>query len=323
MNSIVQVTFRFAALVGLAILTLAAGCKKKAASEVLARVGDQTITVHDFQAELQRRIANRQTIPDRQKLLEEMITRATLVQRARVAGLENAADVRRTFEDVLIAKLKESELEPKLDEAKVSSDEIKADYEREIGHFTQPAKAHLAIVYLAANSKIDTNQISEISARATEARRLALALPPGEQGFGKVAAQFSEDQVSRYRGGDAGWFTSQDAFAHWPKEVIATGFRLKKNGDVSDVIRAADGFYLVKKMDSREPVILPLAQVQGNISRNLLKEKRTRIEESYRQSLNASAKVQADLKLLSRIEYPTQSVASAAKSAPPALPSAQ
>jgi parvulin-like peptidyl-prolyl isomerase len=317
MKSFAQI-IRNTAVLAAAALVLMAGCGKKSAPDVLARVGEQTITVADFKAELQRRIANRQAVPDRQKLLEEMISRATLVQRARAAGLENAVDVRRTFEDVLIAKLKEAELEPKVAATKVSPDEVRATYEKEIAHFTQPGKAHLAMIYLAANSKTETNHLAEITVRADEARRLALALPASVQGFGTVAADFSDDQVSRYRGGDAGWYTTDQLADRWPKEVVAAGLTLKNNGEISDVIRVVDGFYLVKKMDARPPVVMPFAQMQAGIERRLLTAKRARAEDEFRQSLRVAAKVQTDLQLLSRVDFPTQSVASAA--VPPSLP---
>jgi peptidyl-prolyl cis-trans isomerase C len=240
------------------------------------------------------------------------------VQRAKAAGLENAVDVRRTVEDVLIAKLKEAELEPKVAAAKVSPEEIRATYEKEIARFTQPGKAHLAMIYLAGNSKTQTNRLAEITARADEARRLALDLPTTVQGFGTVAADFSDDQVSRYRGGDAGWYATDQLADRWPKEVVAAGLALKNKGEVSDVIRAADGFYLVKKMDARPPVVMPFAQAQSGIERRLLTAKRARAEDEFRQSLRVAAKVQTDLQLLSQVDFPTQSVASAA--VPPSLP---
>lgn len=303
------------ALTGVALL--AAGCGKKSAPDTLARVGGQEITVADFKAELRQRIANRQNLPDRQTLLGEMITRATLLQRARAAGLENAPDVRRTVEDVLIAKLKETELDRGLGVLKVSAEEIRAAYERDAAQFCQPAKAQLAFVFLAADPKWAANRLDEVAARAREARRLALGLPATEKGFGPVAANFSEDQISRYRGGDGGWFTSNFTASRWPNEVIAAGLDLKNNGDISEVVRAADGFYLVKKTDSRPAVNPPLAQVQSGIEHRLLAAKRARLEAEFRQ-VPPAVSVQINLQLLSTVDYPTRTIGNAAL--PPSLP---
>lgn len=301
-----------------ALMLCATGCGKKSATDVLARVGDQAITVADFQAELQYRTANRQPIPERQALLEEMITRLVLVQRAKAAGLENAPDMQHTFANMLVAKLKETELEPRLAAVKISPEEIRAAYDQEAARYTQPAKAKLAMVYLAADTKLPTNLLAGITARASEAHQQALALPATEKGFGHVAADFSEDQATRYRGGDAGWFTCDFLAERWPKEVLAAGLALANVGDISEIIRAADGLYFVKKVDARPSVVAPLAQVQGGIERRLLAAKREQMEKDFAQSLRAG-KVQTDLSLLSQVAYPTQSPMSVA-ALPPALP---
>lgn len=299
------------------LLLLAAGCAKKSAPNVLARVGDQVITVDDFEAEVQYRVANRQPIPERLALLEQMVTRLTLVQQAKADGLENATDVRRNFEDMLIARLQENKLEPQLVAVKVSPDEIKAAYVRDAARFTQPAKVHLAIIFLAADAKWSTNRLAEMAARARQARQQARALPASEKGFGSVAADFSADQITRYRGGDAGWFTTNLFAARWPSAVLTAGLALASDGDVSEIIQAADGFYLAKRMDARPSVVQPLEQVQGGIERRLLAAKRTEIEQAFRRSLRAG-KVQTDLPLLTTVAYPTQALSVATR--PPSLP---
>lgn len=320
MKTLVQNLCCPAAIAALAALALTAGCGKKLPADVLARVGEQQITVQDFKAEVQRRTASHLLIPSREALLEEMIARLALVQRARAAGLENSAEVRHATELALIAKFKDTKLAPQVAAVKVSPEEIRAAYAANRARFTQPAKSHLAMIFLAANSKMNTNQVAEISARAGEAHTLALALPAAEKDFGQVAAKFSEDQVGRYRGGEAGWFSDDNLFGRWPKEILAAGLALKNIGDISGVLQAKDGFYIVKKMDARDAVITPLEAAQGNLEHQLLLAKRERVTADFRASLRAAAKVQTDSQLLSRVDYPTQSVAKAADAVPPSLP---
>jgi len=296
-----------------------AGCGKKTAPDVLARVGEQVITVDDFQTELQYRTANRQPVPaERAALLDQMITRLTLVQQAKADGLEKSPDVHRLYEEMLIARLKEKELDPQRVALKVLPGEIQAEYERDAARFTQPAKAQLAIIFVAADPKFDTNRLAEMAARAAEARQLAIALPVTEKGFGPVAAGYSEDQVTRYRGGDAGWFTADLLASRWPREVINIGLALSQIGETSEVIHAGNGFYFVKKMDARPPVITPLVQVQGTIVHRLLTDKSLQLEVDFNQSLRAG-KVQTNLDLLARVTYPAPNPMNMA-SRPPAAP---
>ena len=301
-------------------LVFAAGCSKKTPpSDVLAHVGDRDITVADFKAEYERRAANRQTLPDRAVLLEQMVTRETLLQSAKSAGLDKNAEVRRACEDVLISKLKATQLEPQLDAVKISSEEIEAAYKKEITRYTQPAKVQLAFVFIAVDAKTDTNQVAAAAARAAEARQLAAALPATSHGFAQVAADFSDDQVTRYRGGDAGWFAVDALADRWPKAVVNAGFNLKNSGDISDVLRAANGFYLVKKIDARAAVVTPLEQVSAAISHRLLIAKKLAAEEKFSASARAAAKVSTDTALLATVSYPAPNPTAAAAT-PPALP---
>ncbi|MFM2082829.1 MAG: hypothetical protein RL380_1520 [Verrucomicrobiota bacterium] len=308
-----------AAFAVLAALVWSPGCGKKPAANVLATVGSQVVTVEDFQAEVARRTATHQPLPSREVLLEDLVARAALLERACAAGFENSPEVKRARENALLAKLRDTELAPQVAAVKISPEQIQTAYESNRARFTQPAKTHLAIIYLAASAKMNPNQFAEISARAHEARSLALALPLDAKDFGAVAANFSEDQVGRYRGGEAGWFTGDDLFGRWPKAIITAGLALKNPGDVSDVLTAKDGFYLVKKMDARAAVITPLAQAQAGLEHQLLLAQRERVTADFRASLRSAAKVRTDSALLSRMEFPTQAVA-AAEAVPPALP---
>ena len=303
-----------------AALVFSAGCSKKSPpSDVLAHVGDRDLTVADFKAEYERRAANRQPLPDRAVLLEQMVTRETLLQSAQSAGLDKDAEVRRACEDVVIAKLKATQLEPQIDAVKISPEEIQSAYEKEISRYTQPAKVQLAFVFIAVDAKADTNQVAAAAARAREARQLAAALPANTRGFGQVAADFSADQVTRYRGGDAGWFAADALADRWPKAVVAAGFNLKNSGDLSDGLRAANGFYLVKKIDSRAAVVTPLEQVSAVISHRLLIAKKLAAEEKFSASARAAAKVSTDTALLATVSYPAPNPTAAAAT-PPALP---
>ena len=302
-------------------LLFATGCGKKSApSNVLAQVGNVAITTEDFQAEVARRQANRQPLPDKQTLLEQLVARATLVQSALAAGLDKTPEVRRATEDLLIATFQEKELAPKIAAVKISAAEISAAYTNELARFTQPAKAQLAFIFIAADAKLGTNELASLAARAEAAAAAARALPADTKGFGKVAADFSDDQLTRYRGGDGGWFTAAAGFFdRWPKAIVDAGLALEKSGAVTAVLREAKGFYLVKKTDVRAATVAPFAQVQANIERRLRVEKVAQTEAEFQTQMQAAVKVQRDAALLANVAYPTSNL-DAATSVPPSLP---
>jgi parvulin-like peptidyl-prolyl isomerase len=308
---------RFACAVFALALALA-GCAKRPSADVLARVGDQEITVADFKAECERRLALHQKLPDRQALLDQLVDRATALQQARAAGLQNDFEVRRAAEDALLAKFRETQFAPKIAAVKVTPEEIQSAYERDVARYTQPAKVKLAILFVAVDAKAESNQVAVAEARVQAALAKAATLPADTRGFGPVAADFSDDQLTRYRGGDAGWFADDGLETRWPKEILAAGFALKSVGELSAALRGSEGFYAVKKLDARPSSVTPLAQVRSVIERRLVAAKRQAVEQALLAAARAAAKVSVNPERLANVAYPTQSESQVA-GLPPAM----
>src|SRR5438093_9544679 len=95
------------------------GCSREHDPSVLATVGASEIRVNDLQAEISRRRALPASF-DRNAVLQEMILRRALLATALQLGLDRNPDVVRACENVLIARLKESELQPRLEKISVS-----------------------------------------------------------------------------------------------------------------------------------------------------------------------------------------------------------
>jgi parvulin-like peptidyl-prolyl isomerase len=253
-------------------------------------------------------------------LLEEMITQESLVQKARAGGFENDPDFQRACRSLLVSKYKEHELTPRVEALQVSTEELRAAYEKQKDRHAQPGKARLALVQIKTDPKMSDARLAELRTRIEEARAESLAFTNGPQGFGKVAVACSEDQASRYKGGDVGWFDEGQTHYRWPAEVIAAGFALKNSGDVSEVIRASNGLYLVKKLDTRAASVTPLAQVEEGLRRQLLKEKREQAEKLFLSEARRAAGVQTFSEALASMPVPSTTVARRTTAEPPGLP---
>jgi parvulin-like peptidyl-prolyl isomerase len=285
-------------------------------------VGNREITAADFKQEVEWRKQNERPLPDKEILLGEMISRELALQKAKALGLEKDRDVQRTYEDILTSKLRERELVSRVSAVKVSPEEVRADYQKDLQRYTQPAKARLALIYIKTDRKMSQEKIAEQATRMGEVLALAKALPENVKGFDRVAVDFSEDQSSRYKGGDVGWFDEGEARYRWPNEVVQAGFALK-TGEVSSVIKTSDGFYLIKKTDARDAAVASFEQVQGTIQHQLLAEKRRETEKDFARELQSFAPVQTNEQALAGIDYPKTTVATAPEFKPPALPRSQ
>lgn len=265
-------------------------CRKAAApaKPILASVGEVAITPEDLLAEAARLQAAHHPVPDKETLLQDMVNHLALLQRAKAAGVDRELQVQREVGNLIIGRYLDRELQAKLVAVTVPTNEVREEYERQIAHFTQPAKARLALLRLDGGKKMSDTRRAELRARLEEARRRALAQPapaprpdvPG--GFGALAIEFSDDTASRYRGGDIGWLEAGRNTYPWPRPVIEAGFALEK-GVVSELIEAENSFFLVMKTDVRAAVRTPFEQVQSSIRQRLLTQKRHALDAAFRQ----------------------------------------
>jgi parvulin-like peptidyl-prolyl isomerase len=309
-------------LMGIAGLIVLSSCSRSPAPDptVLATVGDRVIRVADVQREIAWRQSARRGVPEPRALLEEMISQESLVQKARAAGLEKDVEFQRACRSLLVSKYKERELTPRVETLQVSAEELRTAYEQQKDRHTQPGKARLALVQIKTDPMMSDARLAALRTRIEEARAESLALTDGSQGFGKVAVAYSEDQATRYKGGDVGWFDEGQTHYRWPAEGISAGFALKNCGDVSEVILAANGFYLVKKLDTRAASVTPLAQVEEGLRRQLLKEKREQAEKHFFSEARRVAGVKIFSDALASIPAPSTTVARRSAEQPPSLP---
>jgi peptidyl-prolyl cis-trans isomerase C len=315
-----------------AAAALLSGCEKKPAaaatgSPVVARAGDEVITVADVEKEVQRRLAKGVNVPEKSALIQEMLERLAAVASARQANLHADPETKHEMENVLIAKLRAQELETKLAALSVSEEEIRAAYEAGSGQLHRPAKVRLAMLQMQGGVNMSDAKRAELRARMEEALQKAAETPAeggrggAANGFGQVAVQYSDDQVSRYRGGDIGWLDEGVFSYHWPKEVLAAGYALEK-GQRSDIIESAGNLYVVMKTDRRDGSTTPFAEAQNSLRRDLLAKKRAEIEAAFLAGNRSRTGAEVREEVLSTLNLPAVPArpGAVADNLPPALP---
>lgn len=302
------------------LLVAIAGCgKAPTRSDILARVGSHEITIQDLEREAQWYQKGRRPVPEKEALLEQMISRELKLQRALASGIEKDPEIRRKYEAMLAARVEELELKPRLDQVSVSSGELQAAYEQDKSHYSRPAKMRLAMVCARVDGKATPDQVSAAEQRIGEAHKVALSLPAGSKGLGRAAADYSDDQASRYRGGDIGWFNAGQVESRWPAEIVSAGLSLPNEGAISDIIKTTNGFYFVMRTDSRAPAVTPFEQVQNLIQRRLLAEKRQQIEAAFDHEVHSFARVETFSQALGKVSYPTVALPKKEELRPPTL----
>ncbi len=299
-----------------------AGCTRQSppanVADVLATVGPRTIRRADFEAEVARRAALGQPIPSKEALMEEMVARESFLARALELGLADQPEVRRRYENILLAELKERELNPRLAEAKISPETLRAADSGDLR--PSPAQVRLAALRISVNARTSPEKRVRFAERLSEARQKALQLPAGELGFGPLAVDYSDDQSTRYRGGDLGWFDLGRTNYSLPPELLAAGQNLVRPGSISEVFPTEHGLFLVRLMERREGGQRSAAGSDPYLHQKLLARERKQIEANFAAEARAHARVQINSQALASLQLDLSQGLAHAETIPPALP---
>lgn len=286
---------------------------------MLAVVGKEHITAEEFGAELARRSEGfpeaYSTPEQRARLLDEMIRTKAALAKARASGFEREPATRALIEKLIASRFEEREFakwsatNPPLGEA-----EINSYYETRREQFRVPAAVRAGVVSFKVSSKAAPAKRLEIRAKAEAIR--AQASTADEAGFIRLVQQHSEDQSSRYTGGDTGWLRKGESSQHWPEAVVNAVFALEKPGEVAPVIESANGFFVVRLTGRRETDVRPLAEVRDAVRYQLQQARRQKMEREFAAALKRGLDIQTNQDVFKSISPPKSGLTSA----PPAMP---
>jgi parvulin-like peptidyl-prolyl isomerase len=251
-------------------------------------------------------------------VLEEMVRFGADYVSAIKAGYDKDPKVLEAVRNLIVDSYRNDVLYPRLESVEVIDDELHAYYDKHKSEFTSSKSVHAAIIYINVPQGASKGKSAMLKERADAARVEALALPPSATTFGGVAVKYSDDQATRYRGGDAGWFSEGSAGSRWEGPVMDAVFALGNTGGVSPVVETLPGYYIVKLMEVRPPVLMPFDEASTRIRRSLLEEKKASALKDYYDGLMKKVPVKVNSAVLEKVK--ADRAAEKGKLAPPPLP---
>lgn len=169
----------------------------------------------------------------------------------------------------------EKEIAPRLS---VTEAEVRARYEMKPELFLQPKRFRVSHIFAAAP---DGTSPEVIAAKQSFIQNIGIRLLARED-FAQLAAEASEDEATKRRGGDLGYFGA----GRMPPELIAEVEKLRV-GELSGPVRSHLGFHILRLVEAKPPRPLSYEEARAEIQLSLGNEKRLAAVAELRARLRA------------------------------------
>jgi len=301
-----------------AILLLCSSCRKAEipkraeSSNVVAVVAGEPITVEMLQAELARQFrygAANLTSAQKSAALDALIEAESLFAKAKATGFDHTPEMRARIKNLIVSQFKETQFRPT--DPLVTEQDILQYYEANKNRYATPLAVRGAVILLEAPAHPTPEKQKEFRSRAESVLAEAKAAA-NAQAFADVVRRHSDEQASRYRGGDTGWLHDGGTGAD-PKLVEAL-MALKQIGEFASLISTPRGLVIAKLLEKKDAGHKPLSEVKESIRYQLARQKTRQAEADFQASIKSGLDIQLNRELLESVALPAK------KTEPPKMP---
>lgn len=247
-----------------AALAIAGSPAARAAGDVVAQHGAITLSSDDVRQLLANidpatRASVQRNPSELATLVRERLVQLILLQEARDKKWDQRPEVataaNQARDSVIVSTYLTSVSAP--DPAYPSDAEIQTAYDANKSRFVLPRQYDLAQIFIAVPA--GSAKAADDAAHKKLQDLRAQAIRPRVD-FAGLARQNSQDHASADKGGDIGW-ARETELAPEVKTAVAG----MQEGAVSDPVRMADGWHLLKLLGTRAATTAPLADVRASL----------------------------------------------------------
>lgn len=306
-----------------------AGLTPEQAAQVLAKVGERTITLGEYAATLERmdRFERfRYQTPERRKaLLDEMITLELLAIEARKRGLDQTPEVRERLRILLRDQVVRDLRAEMPDPGALPREQVRRYYDEHLGEFREPERRRIAVI--VTTSRAEAEAALQAARGATGAGVDAMQWGRLVQKYSLVKPPAPSPTAPLELAGDLGVYakpaavgSSSSGSAAAPGPVIDAAFRLKGLGAVSpELVEAGGKFYVVRLVGETPARERSFEEAERGIRVVLVQQTLAERERALEATLRQKFPVVIDEAALAGVEVPALPP-EPARGAPPAGP---
>lgn len=288
---------------GLCVLALACTPQSPGKSGTpVARGNGLVVTAEEFKARLDEQspfIRARYTTLERKKeFLENLIRQDLLAAEAERQGLDKDPDVQNTLRKIMVQKLVQKRFQPDAN-PDVPEADLARYYEEHKAEYVRPRRVRVHAIVLNAAPGTPERAKKLALARKTLAKVKAEE-KKNPMAFAQEVAQVSEDQASKQLAGDLQFRSHDELEQLYSKAVADAAFALKP-GELSGVVEAPTGFFILRFTGEQPELNRTLDQVKPQIAAKLSRDRKTKEFDEWMRQLRDNAKITVDDKALEAV----------------------
>jgi len=228
-----------------------------ASGNIVAVVNGEKITKAEINEVLAQKHITYEQIPVqvRKKILDEIITQALLIQKAKKSGIENSPEFKKELKKLKDQLAFRLFLKNKMDSMKISEKELKAFYNKNKDlMFKEPAqvKARHILVKSKAEAEKIISELRKVPKSKLEQKFIELAKKNSVGPSGKM-------------GGELGWFSKNRMIPAFSK----VAFKLNKDEISLQPVHTRFGWHIIYVEDKKEGGYIPFEKVKNRIAQYL------------------------------------------------------
>lgn len=250
-------------------------------SDIVATVGTKKITVAEFNKKYKEVVSQVLSSPPSKKVfLEDLIRYEMGLQEAKKRGLEKEALVQDQMNQAMYRGLLEKELGQKVQESKVTDDEMKTWYAKN-------PQIRVSTILIEVKPGATEAQRAEAKKRAEE---ILAEVKTSKRSFEELVRLYSDDTTTKSLGGDVGWQSRITLNASYYEAAN----KLKLNEITPSLVEVAFGFHIIKLTGKRSYDEAPKREIRMAV----FDEKRRALFDKFFDGIKKNYQINVNSKLV-------------------------